>query len=316
MSNVLVTGGAGFIGSHLARRLAGEGHEVRVLDNFATGRRENLAPIAGRVRLIEADIRDAAAVREAARGVETVFHQAALGSVPRSLDDPATTHAVNVTGTLNVLIAAREAKARRVVYASSSSVYGPSSEFPQREDQPVRPLSPYAVSKLAGECYTVAFAKSYGMETVALRYFNVFGPGQDPDSLYAAVIPRFIKALCEGRPLTIHGDGAQSRDFTPVENVVEANLLAARAENVSGEVINVGCGGSVSVAALAGKLCAIMGKERQVCHAPPRPGDLPRSCADIAKAARLLGYRPVVDFEEGLRRTAEFFARSYGRSTT
>ena len=308
MATLLVTGGAGFIGSHLVERLAREGHEVRALDNLATGKRENLTGIAGRVTLIEGDIRDAAAVKEAVRGVEVVFHEAALGSVPRSLNDPATTNAVNVTGTLNVLIAAKDAGVRRVVYASSSSVYGDSKEFPQREDHPARPISPYAVSKLAGENYAVAFAKSLGLETVALRYFNVFGPRQDPTSIYAAVIPLFIAALREGRPLTIQGDGEQSRDFTYVANVVAANLLAARAAGVSGEVFNVACGGSISVSALARKLCEIMGKEFKAQYAPARPGDLHRSCADISKARRLLGYTPRVDFDEGLRRTVNALA--------
>ena len=305
MGICLVTGGAGFIGSHIAERLVREGHEVRVLDGLATGKRENIAGIAGRVTFIEGDLRDAAAVKEAVRGAEVVFHEAALGSVPRSLDDPATTNAVNVTGTLNVLIAAKDAKVRRVVYASSSSVYGPSKEFPQREDHPTRPVSPYAVSKLAGENYAVAFAKSLGLETVALRYFNVFGPRQDPASIYAAVIPRFITALREGRPLTIHGDGEQSRDFTYVENVVSANLLAARAEGVSGEVFNIACGGSLSVNTLARKLCAILGKEFKADYGPARPGDVRRSCADISKARRLLGYEPRVGFEEGLKRTVD-----------
>ena len=307
MSTYLVTGGAGFIGSHIVERLAREGHDVRVLDSFATGKRDNVAGIAGRVGLIEGDIRDAAAVKGAVSGAEVVFHQAALGSVPRSLTDPATTNAVNVTGTLNVLIAAKEAGVRRVIYASSSSVYGLTNEFPQREDHPTRPISPYAVSKLAGENYTVAFAKSFGLETVALRYFNVFGPRQDPSSVYAAVIPRFIAALGEGRSLTIHGDGEQSRDFTYVENVVVANLLAAQAKGVSGAVFNIACGGSVSVNTLARSLCEIVGKEFKADYAPPRAGDLRRSCADISKARQALGYVPGISFEEGLKRTVRFF---------
>jgi nucleoside-diphosphate-sugar epimerase len=309
MSIFLVTGGAGFIGSHIVERLVGEGHVVRVLDNFATGKRENLSAVADRITLIEADIRDPAAVKEAVRGVEIVLHQAALGSVPRSLDDPAATHAANATGALNVHIAAREARVRRVVYASSSSVYGPSTEFPQREDHPARPLSPYAAAKLAGENYSVAFAKSLGLETVALRYFNVFGPRQDPTSAYAAVIPRFITALKAGRPLTIHGDGEQSRDFTYVDNVVEANVLAANARGVSGEVFNIACGGNVSVNTIATRLCEIMGRPFKVEHTGVRLGDLRRSYADVSKAGRMLGYRPIVDFEEGLRRSVRFFTR-------
>lgn len=307
MSIYLITGGCGFIGSHIAERLVREGHDVRILDNFATGSRRNIAAIEDRIALIEGDVRDTGTVRRAVAGVEVVLHQAALGSVPRSLADPTTTNAVNVTGTLNLLVAAKEAKVRRVVYASSSSVYGESQEFPQKEDHPTRPISPYAVSKLAGENYTVAFAKSYGMETVVLRYFNVFGPRQDPSSIYAAVIPRFISALREGKPLTIHGDGEQSRDFTYVENVVDANLLAARVQGISGEVFNIACGTSTTVNALAQMLCKIMRKEPRMVYTPPRPGDLRRSCASIIKAQRVLNYVPTVGLEEGLRRTVQYF---------
>jgi UDP-glucose 4-epimerase len=310
MSTFLVTGGAGFIGSHIAEQLVRDGRDVRILDNFSTGRRENIAAFADRVALIKADIRDLPAVREAVRGAEVVFHQAALGSVPRSLDDPASTNAVNVTGTLNVLIAAKDAGVKRVIYASSSSVYGDSSEFPQREDHATRPVSPYAASKLAAEHYVVAFSKSYGLQTVALRYFNVFGPRQDPTSIYAAVIPRFITELIENRPLTIHGDGKQSRDFSYVANVVSANLLAAKAKEVSGQVFNIAAGKSISVRSLAQRLCEIMGKEFKAEYTPPRPGDVHRSCADISKAQRALGYAPTVSFEEGLKRTVQSLARA------
>lgn len=305
----LVTGGAGFIGSHLTERLLREGHRVRVLDNFSTGRRENLAFAAGdpRLEVVEGDITDLATAGRAARGVEVVFHQAAMRSVPRSVDDPLGANENNVTGTLNILIAAREAGVRRVVYASSSSVYGDRPELPKREDQPPAPVSPYAVSKLAGEYYCTVWSRLYAVETVGLRYFNVFGPRQDPTSQYAAVIPRFILWALRGEPLEVHGDGLQSRDFTYIDNVVEANLLAAKAPGVAGEMFNVGCGSRVTLLEIIRFLEGILGRKLDRVHTPLRPGDVPHTQADIAKAKRFLGYAPLVEIEAGFRRAVEFF---------
>ena len=305
----LVTGRAGFIGSHLVERLLREGHRVRVLDNFSAGKRENLAFAPGnqRLELVEGDITDLATTIRATRGVEVVFHQAAMRSVPRSVDDPLGANANNVTGTLHVLMAAREAEVRRVVYASSSSVYGDRPELPKREDQPPAPISPYAVSKLAGELYCTVWSRLYGVEAVGLRYFNVFGPRQDPTSQYAAVIPRFILWALREEPLEVHGDGLQSRDFTYVDNVVEANLLAARAPGVAGEMFNVGCGSRVTLLEIIRLLEEISGRALKRVHTPPRAGDVPHTQADVRKAKRFLGYAPLVEFEEGLRRTAEFF---------
>jgi len=305
----LVTGGAGFIGSHVAERLLRDGYRVRVLDNFSSGRREHLAFAMGNSRLevVEGDLRDARATADAARGVEVIFHQAAMRSVPRSVDDPLGANENNVTGTLNVLMAARQAAVRRVVYASSSSIYGDRPDLPKREDQPPAPISPYAVSKLAGELYCAAWSRLYGLETVGLRYFNVFGPRQDPESQYAAVIPRFITWALAGAPLEVHGDGTQSRDFTHIDNVVEANLLAARAPGVAGETFNVGCGSRVSLLEIIGFLEGIVGRKLERRHTAPRQGDVPHTLADIGKAKRFLGYAPLVEFEEGLRRTVEYF---------
>src|SRR5439155_15224644 len=307
---VLVTGGAGFIGSHLVERLLAGGARVRVLDNFSTGTRANLpfARAAGRrLEVIRGDIRNGAVVARAARGVRVIFHQAAMRSVPRSVKDPLGANENNVTGTLNVLAAARRGRVARVVYASSSSVYGDRPDLPKREEQPPAPISPYAVSKAAGEQYAVVWTRLYGVETTGLRYFNVFGPRQDPKSEYAAVVPRFILWGLRGKPLEVHGDGAQSRDFTYIDNVVEANLLAARTAGVGGEVFNVGCGDRVSLLAMIAKLEAILGRRLSCKHVPPRPGDVPHTLADVSKGKRLLGYSPLVPFDEGLRRTVEYF---------
>jgi UDP-glucose 4-epimerase len=309
-TTVLVTGGAGFIGSHLTERLLRDGVRVRVLDNFSTGREANLRFAGchdGALEVIRGDIRDLATVERAAAGASVIYHQAAMRSVPRSVDDPLGANENNVTGTLNVLEAARRAGIRRVVYASSSSVYGDRPDLPKREDQPPSPVSPYAVSKAAGEQYAAVWSRLYGVETVGLRYFNVFGPRQDPASEYAAVIPRFILWAIQGRPLEVHGDGAQSRDFTYIDNVVEANVLAARAPGVAGEVFNVGCGSRVSLLEIAGQLEALLGRKVERRHTPPRPGDVRHTLADVAKAERLLGYRPLVGFDEGFRRTFEYF---------
>jgi UDP-glucose 4-epimerase len=304
---VLVTGGGGFIGSHIVERLVRDGHDVRVLDNFATGRRENLVDMTDGVELFEGDIQSYERVHNSVRGCEVVFHQAALPSVPRSIQDPLTSNASNVTGTLNVLLAARDSDVRRVVFASSSSVYGPDASLPQREELPATPISPYAVGKLASEGYCRSFSAVYGLETVALRYFNVFGPRQDPLSQYAAVIPNFITAALADRRPTVFGDGEQSRDFTHVENVIEANLLAAAAEGVSGKVYNVACGERITLNKLVEELGAAVLGRMDVRYEAPRPGDIRHSFADVTRASRDLGYRPTVSFAEGLRRTIEHY---------
>lgn len=305
----LVTGGAGFIGSHICERLLKEGHSVRVLDNFFSGKEANLESLGGDVDLIRGDIREPKTIAEAMRGVHVVFHEAALGSVPRSVADPVTTHEVNITGTLNVLLAARDAGVRRVVYASSSSVYGETEELPKHEGMMPQPLSPYALSKLAGEHYITVFNHVYGFEAVGLRYFNIFGSRQDPESQYAAVIPKFTTALLEGKQPVIYGDGLQSRDFTHVENVVEANLLASEADGVAGRAFNVACGGRYSLLDLLGKLKQIIGSDIQPIHEAPRAGDVRDSQASIEAARRAFGYRVKVDFDEGLRRTVEWYRR-------
>jgi UDP-glucose 4-epimerase len=303
---VLVTGGAGFIGSNLVRALLERGDDVRVLDNFATGLRENLAGLEDDVEIVEGELRSYERVHNAVRGVEVVFHQGALPSVPRSIQDPLTTNAVNVEGTLNVLLAARDEGIRRVVFASSSSVYGNTATLPQREDGVPNPIAPYGVAKLAAERYCATFSRVYAMETVALRYFNVFGPRQNPLSEYAAVVVKFIRLIASGEPVPIEGDGETSRDFTYVANVVAANLLAADAEGVNGRVLNVATGGSHTVNELAGTIGELLERPLEKVYGPPRPGDIRASRADISEARRLLGYEPEVGFEEGLRRTADF----------
>jgi len=298
----LITGGAGFIGSHLADALIAKGRNVRILDNFSSGKRENIEYVLDRIELVEGDLRDADAVRQAVEGVDVIFHQAAVASVPRSISDPTTTFDANVTGTLNLLLAARDAGARRVVFASSSSIYGDTPTLPKVESMKPEPLSPYAISKLTGEQLCRVFTNVYGLETVALRYFNVFGPRQDPNSQYAAVIPRFLAALRGGVEPVIYGDGEQSRDFTFIENVVDANLRAASTDGVSGGVFNVASGRAISVNAMLTKLAELVGVE---CHArfePPRQGDVRDSLADITAARSLLCYEPRVSFEAGLER--------------
>lgn len=309
MAKFLVTGGAGFIGSHIVEALARRGDQVTVLDDFSSGRRENLAACLDRITLIEGDVRDMATVTRAVRGVHFILHQAALRSVPKSLNYPADYHAVNVTGTLNLLLAARDAKVRRVVFASSSSIYGENQQLPQREDQAVIPVSPYAVTKLMGEQYCQLFARAYGLDTVSLRYFNVFGPRQSLENEYAVVVPRFITSLLRNESPPVHGDGLQSRDFTYIDNVVAANLLACEANNVSGCVFNVACGQRYSVLDLLHEIQRLVQRPIPPIHTPPRPGDVRHTCADITAAQRLLGYRPAIDFTEGLRRTAEWFAQ-------
>lgn len=300
---VLVTGGAGFIGANLVEELLAGGHEVRVLDNFSTGHRHNLAGVEDEVELIEGDLRSYERVHHAVRGCEVVFHQGALPSVPRSVQDPITTSEINVGGTLNVLLTARDEGVRRVVFASSSSIYGDAPGFPRTERQAPMPLAPYAVSKLAAEQYCRVFTTVYGLETVSLRYFNVFGKHQDPASQYSAVIPRFIAAMREGRAPTIYGSGRQSRDFTHIDDVVSANLLAMEAPAVVGGVFNIACGTPHSLTELVAILNRLLGADIQPIHVEPRPGDIERSWADIGLAREVLGYEPRVDLEQGLRRT-------------
>jgi nucleoside-diphosphate-sugar epimerase len=298
----LVTGGGGFIGSHLVERLLRDDHEVRVLDNFSTGRRENILDLPD-VELIEGDVQSYERAHTAVRGCDVVFHQAALPSVPRSVQDPLTTNASNVTGTLNVLLSARDSDVQRVIFASSSSVYGANPALPKAEDLPVVPISPYAVSKLAGEGYCRSFWEVYGLETVALRYFNVFGPRQDPRSQYSAVIPKFITAFLSGAQPTVYGDGNQTRDFTYVGNVVDGTVRAMLAENVAGKTFNIACGEQVSVNRLLEELGRLTGVAVEPRYVDPRPGEVVHSHADISRAGRELGYRPTITLDEGLRLT-------------
>lgn len=306
---ILVTGGAGFIGSHIAEALVRRGDRVRVLDNFSSGRRENLAPFAKKIELVEGDLRDRECVRRAVTGCDYVIHQAAVPSVPRSVADPLTSHEANATGTLHLLLAARDAGVKRVVSASSSSVYGESPELPKREEMLPRPLSPYAATKIMLEYYQGMFHSLYGLEAVSLRYFNVFGPRQDPTSQYAAVVPIFITRLLAGEPPTIYGDGEQTRDFTYVDNVVEANLLALTAPHAAGQVFNIACGDSTTVNRLFSEIARLLGSALSPIYAPPRPGDIRDSLADTTRARELLGWRPQVDLVEGLSRTIRSFRR-------
>jgi UDP-glucose 4-epimerase len=304
----LVTGGAGFIGSNLVRALLASGQGVRVLDDLSTGSLENLGGLAGRVEILIGDVRDQAAVREAAQRCSVVFHLAALPSVDRSIAAPLGPHEVNVTGTLNVLLASRDAGVRRVVYASSSSVYGDTPTLPKHEEMALSPRSPYAASKLAGESYCRAFTPAYGLETISLRFFNVFGPRQDPASDYAAVIPRFIRRMQDGEPPEIHGDGRQTRDFTFIGNAVHACLLAAgAARDAAGEAMNVGCGGRTSLLQLVDMLNEDLGTRIGPVFTDPRTGDVRDSQASIAKARALLGYAPQVSIREGVQRTVRWY---------
>lgn len=309
MSTFLVTGGGGFIGSNLTITLVKLGHRVRVLDNFSTGNLNNLQSVIKEIEVNKGDLRSLSDVRRAVEGVEAVFHQGALPSVPRSVADPLATNEVNITGTLNVFLASRDAGVRRVVYASSSSVYGNSDILPKVETMPLRPMSPYAATKLAGEVYGNIFHELYGMETVGLRYFNVFGPHQDPESEYAAVIPRFINALLKRTPPVVFGDGEQSRDFTFIEDVVQANLFSLQAAAAGGEVFNIAGGKRVTLNNLLSVLMNIVGYEVDVVYSEPRPGDVKHSMAGIEKASSMLGYFPQKSLEEGLRLTVEWFAR-------
>jgi len=327
MIDYLITGGAGFIGSNIAEHLVNAGKSVRIFDNFSSGKRENLSgcspaalPAGGEARrlsaaattgtldVIEGDLRVLESVKHAMTGVRYVLHLGAIPSVPRSVEDPVTTHQANITGTLNVLLAAREAVVKRVVFSSSSSVYGDTPTLPKREDMPPSPLSPYAVHKLTGEHYCRIFWQLYGLETVALRYFNVFGPRQDPQSQYAAVIPRFITAIVKGEPPVIFGDGEQTRDFSHVENIIAANLAACEAGQAAcGESFNIACGGRISLLDLVATINKITGQNIKPKLDPPRPGDILHSQADITKAGKLLGWKPSVDFDGGIEKAVAWY---------
>ena len=311
MHSYLITGGVGFIGSNIAYELVQRGERVRVVDNFSTGNERNISDIMDKIELVEADVRDLEKMRSAVEGIDFVLHQAALPSVARSVDNPIDSNEVNVNGTLNLLVAARDAGVKRFVYAASSSAYGNSPALPKNEDMPSHPLSPYAISKLLGEHYCRIFHTIYKLETVSLRYFNVFGPRQDPASPYSAAIPKFINAMLEGEPITIYGDGEQSRDFTYVQNVVNANLLACEAPDAAGTVINVACGDQISLNRLISIMEEELGIEAQRVYTRSLPGDVKHSRADISRARALLGYEPAVAFDEGLKMTVQWFANGH-----
>jgi UDP-glucose 4-epimerase len=313
MAQYLVTGGAGFIGSNLVEALVAKGERVRVLDDFSTGKRDNLAPWLDQIELITGSITDIEACRQAVKGVDYVLHQGAMPSVPKSVELPRESNEANVTGTLNVLVAARDAKVKRVVYAASSSAYGNTEVLPKVETMPSCPLSPYAVQKYTGELYMKVFYETYGLETVSLRYFNIFGPRQDPKSFYAAVIPKFITAAVKDEAPTIFGDGKQSRDFTYIQNVVDANLSSCTAPaRCAGKVMNIACGERIDLLELAEVIRKIVGKGKPPVHEPDRAGDVKHSLADISLAKELIGYEPKVKFAEGIERTVQFYRSKTG----
>jgi UDP-glucose 4-epimerase len=307
MDKFLVTGGAGFIGSNICTKLVSQGCFVRVIDNLLTGKKSNLAGIADKIEFIEADMGNADAARAAMKGIDVVLHEGALPSVPRSVDDPAATHRHCVDATFTLLMAARDAKIKRFVYAASSSAYGDTPTLPKVETMPVNPLSPYAAAKLMCEYYCSVFYKVFGLETISLRYFNVFGPNQDPTSQYAAAIPAFVTSILKDTPPTIYGDGEQSRDFTYVDNVVEANLLAARTKQTKGEVINIACGEAITVNAIIDMINKIVGKNIKPTYLPSRKGDVKHSLADITLAKKLIGFKPVISFKDGLKKAIEWY---------
>jgi len=311
----LVTGGAGFIGSNIAHELIKCGEQVRIIDNFSTGFRSNLTGILDSIELIDGDIRDFWTVREAVEGVDYILHQAALPSVPRSIANPLTSNNVNVDGTLNLLEAARQASVKRMVMASSSAVYGDTPVLPKHEEMKRNPLSPYAITKLTNEEYCRVYYELYGLETVCLRYFNIFGPRQDPNSQYSAVIPKFISALQSGEPPVVYGDGEQSRDFTYISNTVKANLLAATSESAPGNIYNIACGGQFTLNTLLETLREIIGVDTKARYDPARKGDILHSFADISKAEEDLNYKPEVGFKEGLKRTVEWFSDKLNSQT-
>ncbi len=307
MERYLVTGGAGFIGSNIAEELVNRGAAVRVIDNFLTGKKENIDSFLDKIEFIEGDIRDLVTSRKVLKDVDFVLHQAALPSVPRSISDPLLTNDINIKGTLNLLLASQEARVQKFIFASSSSVYGDDPRLPKEEEMRPRPLSPYALTKLVGEMYCRIFSQLHGLPTLCLRYFNIFGPRQDSSSQYAAVIPNFINKTLKGDNPIIFGDGQQSRDFTFVSNVVEANILAAKSQDVSGEVINIACGQRTSVNSLAEKIIEILEGNLKPVHDNPRPGDVKHSFADISKAKKILEYSPGVSFKEGLEKTIRWY---------
>jgi len=307
MADVLITGGAGFIGSHLATKLVAEGHGVRVFDDFSSGKYRNLEHLHGKIEVFECDLRHPEECLRACHGMEFVLHQAAIPSVPKSVDDPQASHDANIDGTFNMLRAALKNKVRRFIYAASSSAYGDAEESPKHEKMPTCPLSPYAVQKLAGEHYCRAFFECYGLETVSLRYFNVFGPRQDPNSQYAAAIPAFVTSILLGKSPTVYGNGEQTRDFTYIDNVVQGNLLAMKTTKTRGETINLACGGQISVNRAIREINRLLGKNVRPEYVPRRPGDVMHSCADIRLAKSLLGFEPIVDFEEGLSRAIDYY---------
>lgn len=311
----LITGGAGFIGSNIAHQLLSRGEEVRIIDNFSTGRRINIDDIENKVELLDGDIRDFWTVKDAVEGVDYVLHQAALPSVPRSIENPLTSNSVNVDGTLNLLEASRQAGIKRFVMASSSSVYGDTEELPKHEEMWTDPLSPYAVTKLTNEKYCKVFYELYGLETVCLRYFNIFGPRQDPKSEYAAVIPKFINAMLAGKQPVVFGDGEQSRDFTFIDNAVQANLLATTAADAPGKYFNVACGARFTLNELLDMLRSILDCNIQAKYTPPRQGDILHSYADIKRARKDLGYDPKIMFEEGLKKTVKWFSAIFNSQT-
>jgi len=311
LPSYLVTGGAGFIGSNISQELVRMGEKVRVVDDFSTGRRENIADFRGNIELIEGDLRDLEIVRKAVRGIDFVLHQGALPSVERSIREPLVTNSVNILGTLNILMASQEAKVRRVIYASSSSVYGDTPTLSKKEGMRPNPQSPYAVSKLIGEEYCRIYNSVYGVETVCLRYFNVFGPKQDPASQYAAVIPKFIALMLKGNSPPIYGDGEQSRDFTFIDNVVQANIEACKAKGAKGGVFNIACGRSISINDLVRKLNRILCSQIEPKYENVRKGDVRHSLADISLAQKALHYSPEIGFDEGLEETVEWFRKSF-----
>ena len=310
MDKFLVTGGAGFIGSNICIRLIREGFFVRVVDNLLTGKKRNLAPVMDKIEFIEADMGRQDVARAAMKDIDVVLHQGALPSVPKSVQDPAATHKHCVDATFTVLLAARDAKVKRFIYAGSSSAYGDSPTLPKVETMPSRPLSPYAAAKLAGEHYCSVFYTVFGLETITLRYFNVFGPNQDPTSQYAAAIPAFVTSILKNKPPTIYGDGQQSRDFTYIDNVVDANLLAAAVKKTNGEVVNIACGKSVTVNEMIDMINKITGKKVKPIYTDPRPGDVKHSLADISVAKKLLGYKPKIDFEHGLELAIDWYHKN------
>jgi nucleoside-diphosphate-sugar epimerase len=312
MEKFLVTGGAGFIGSNICKRLVAEGCFVRVVDNLLTGKRSNLASVMDKIEFVEADMGVPEVARAVVQGIDVILHEGALPSVPRSVDDPAATHQHCVDATFTLLLAARDAHVKRFVYAASSAAYGDTPTLPKVETMAPNPLSPYAVGKLVGEYYCSVFSKVFGLQTIALRYFNVFGPQQDPASQYAAAIPAFVTAILRDEPPTIYGDGEQSRDFTYVDNVVQANLLAARAQETHGEVINVACGEAVTVNAIIDRINQLLGKHVKPIYAPARAGDVKHSLADITAAKKLIGFKPVVLFREGLEKSIDWYRRNLG----